>query len=299
MSLKIWAINSLMVDFIISGANGFIGRSLSRWLSLSGFTVHEMRGSDCRVEDENSWLKVPMGKSLIHLAGKSYVPDSWVNQADFLRTNVIGTQNAIDFCIRNKMKMIYVSAYLYGPPKYLPIPETHPINPNNPYAHSKHLAEQLCGFAHKYKGLDVAILRLFNVYGSGQRSDFLIPGIINQVLNGHEIVVNDLEPKRDYVYIDDVVEAISLVAQNIQEFLVLNIGSGHSISVREVIDIIQEACGTALPIRSKLVVRSQEIPDVVANIEMANREVGWKPKISFRQGIEKILIDKLQIKGNF
>ena len=263
-----------MVDFIISGADGFIGQSLSSHLKLSGFSVYEMKRADGNVQDAQTWLKPPAGSALIHLAGRSYVPDSWANQADFLIANVVGTQNAIDFCVRNSMKMVYVSAYLYGIPECLPISENHPIRPNNPYASSKYLAEQLCEFASNYRGLSVAILRLFNVYGPGQTPIFLIPSILKQVSQGDQIFVNDLEPKRDYIYIEDVIEAIILTAQNMPNFSILNIGFGQSISVRDVVEVIQKYCGTSLPVRSRLEVRNQEISNVVADIALAHKTVG-------------------------
>ena len=277
-----------MVDFIISGAGGFIGHSLSGRLRRSQCSVFEMTATTGDISDASTWLKLPAGRVLIHLAGKSYVPDSWSNQADFLRVNVIGTQNAIDFCIRHKMKMVYVSAYLYGVPEYFPIPENHPVKPNNPYASSKYMAEQLCEFSHKYNNLSVAILRLFNVYGPGQRSSFLIPSLFEQVAGGGRITVNDLDPRRDYVYIDDVIEAIILAAQNMPSFTILNIGSGHSISVREVVEDIQGVCGTNLPVFSREIVRDQEISNVVADVGLAEKLIGWRPQISFNEGLRRI-----------
>ena len=159
------------------------------------------------------------------------------------------------------------------------------------------MAEQLCEFSHTCHGLSVVILRLFNVYGPGQRSNFLIPSIFEQILGRRHISVIDLEPKRDYVYIDDVVEAIILADQNTPSFSILNIGSGCSISVRDVIRVIQKICGTALPVKSRLEARSQEIPDVVADIALAHKVLGWKPRISFNEGIEKIFNQNNQIKG--
>lgn len=297
MSSSAWVIDSLMVDFIVTGADGFIGRLISSRLRLSQFNVYEMTRANGDICDAEAWRKLPTSGVLIHLAGKSYVPDSWTNQADFLRANVIGTQNAIDFCIRHNLKMVYVSAYLYGIPEYLPIPEEHPIKPNNPYALSKYLAEQLCSFAHNYQGLSVAILRLFNVYGPGQRSEFLIPNILQQVLMGNQVTVNDLEPKRDYVYVEDVVEALVLTAQDVSKFSILNIGSGSSMSVRDVIEVIQRTCGTDHTVSSKLEMRGNEIFDVVADVALAHKIIGWKPKISFPEGIERIVAHMNKVKS--
>jgi nucleoside-diphosphate-sugar epimerase len=116
----------------------------------------------------------------------------------------------------------------------------------------------------------------------------LIPSIFEQVAGGGHITVNDLEPRRDYVYIDDVIEAIILAAQNIPSFVTLNIGSGHSTSVREVVELIQRVCGTNLPVSARALERYQEISNVVADVMLAEKLIGWKPRISLDEGLRKI-----------
>src|SRR6202011_2766469 len=103
-----------------------------------------------------------------------------------------------------------VSSYMYGHPERLPIPEDHPLRASNPYSHSKLLAEQITRFYQESFGVPVTIVRPFNLYGPGQSEDFLIPTLIRQALaqDSNAIVVADLTPKRDYIYIDDVVDLL-------------------------------------------------------------------------------------------
>lgn len=279
-----------MIDTIVSGASGFIGQSLCRRLLTDGIELLGLSHNDGDVADQSVWEALPPAKQVVHLAGCSYVPASWEDSARFLRTNVLGTENAITYCRRHDARMIYVSGYVYGIPESLPISEDHPVRPNNPYALSKYLAEQLCGFASNHHQQQVIVLRLFNVYGPGQRADFLIPAIVSQVLEGNEIRVMDLNPRRDYVYIDDVVDAICSASTITGASHTLNIGSGDSYSVSEVIDQIQAVAGTSLPVVSSSRERANEIPDVLADITQARHILDWEPRWTFPHGLEQIFI---------
>lgn len=278
-----------MIDVIVTGASGFIGRALCQRLRANGVSLLALGRGDGDVADVGTWESLPAAKVVIHLAGRSYVPDSWKDSAAFLHSNVLGTENALAYCRRHGSRMVYISAYIYGIPETLPIAESHPVKPNNPYALSKYLAEQLCGFAGTYQQLPVTVLRLFNVFGPGQRDEFLIPAIVAQVKAGKEVRVLDLKPRRDYVYLADVLDAIMRATSLADGFRILNIGSGTSLSVQEVVDQIQAAAGTALPVISSVQERPQEIPDVRADIALAQRMLGWEPRWSFLQGMQQLL----------
>ena len=230
--------------------------------------------------------------SVIHLAGRSYVPDSWINSGDFVETNVVGTQRALDYCRKSGASMVYANAYPYGIPEKLPINEYAPIKPNNPYSLSKCMGEQLCEFASDHNNVTTIVLRLFNVYGTNQRQDFLIPSIIDQVLNNKKIIVMDLNPRRDYIYIDDVVTALIKSMYLTEGFNSINIGSGVSYSVKEVIETIQSVANTDLDVVSNKSERINEIPNVVADISRAKEVLDWTPVYSLKKGIELTLKDE-------
>lgn len=279
-----------MVDVLVTGASGFIGKALCKRLTEESISFHAARSDDGNVADPKTWEKYPRAKILVHLAGRSYVPKSWENPIEFLETNVIGTESALEYCRRHGSRMIFISAYIYGVPKNMPIREDHPVNPNNPYALSKHLAEQLCCFAVQTGQIStVTVLRLFNVYGPGQRKEFLIPSILNELDSKEKIHVLDLKPRRDYVYLDDVVDSIMDAMSLKNGFNVFNIGSGISYSVKEVVEIILQVAGASLPISSTNEERPQEIPEVRADFSRALTAMGWRPKTSFKEGISKIL----------
>ncbi len=275
---------------LLTGASGFIGRALKKRFLANGHSLLELNSENGGVTNPDLFQAMA-GKEIshvFHLAGKTFVPDSWDDPAGFFSTNVAGTQNVLEFCRQQKVGLTFVSAYLYGQPGRLPISENCPIRPNNPYAQSKHLAEQLCGFYAREFGVKVNIIRPFNVYGDGQQDRFLIPTIIKQAREQATIVLKDLEPRRDYVFLEDLVDALVATLGCSEQYAVFNIGSGYSLSVREVVETVQMALGTDKPVRDEGVIRTNEISDVVADIRRARAGLGWKPRTGFSEGIQAI-----------
>jgi nucleoside-diphosphate-sugar epimerase len=282
-----------MKNILVTGAGGFIGRRLVQALKSAGHAVNELGSTDGDIADPAT-LEQFDGASVdfvFHLASRTYVPDAWREPADFQRVNVTGTVNVLELCRKRKIPLTYVSAYLYGIPKSLPIRETDTIEPNNPYALSKFMAETLCGFYAEHFGIPVTIIRPFNIYGPGQKTHFLIPEIVAQVAANQPIQLKDLAPRRDYLYLDDLIEALMLTLEAGDGLHLYNIGYGSSLSVAEIAGIIQSVAGTSLPVVSENTPRRNEIPDVYADISKAAHEMDWRPRHSFEEGIRKMFID--------
>lgn len=278
-----------MAKILVTGASGFIGKHLIPQLCEVGHDVVDVDIESGDVAEETTWMKYPQAEVVIHLAGKSYVPESWADPAAFIKCNLLGTVGALNYCRKYNARLIFLSSYLYGNPQALPIPETAPLIANNPYALSKKLAEDSCLFYSDRFGIPIIIFRLFNVYGPGQPENFLIPSIIRQVNAGEVIHVKDLEPKRDYVYIRDVVQSILKAVNCQRRFCIFNIGSGASLSVEEIIRIIQDLKKTNLPAYSTAERRKDEIMNTVADITLAKLQLGWSPQWTFIQGVQQML----------
>ena len=274
-----------MASVLVSGAEGFIGRHLVPELARRGHSVTAKSRADGDVAEDATWSTYPGAEVLVHLAGRSYVPDSWTSPADFVRTNVLGAFRALEYCRTHGARIVLLSSYLYGNPSRLPIPEDADIVALNPYALSKKLAEEGCEFYSTRFGVRVTILRPFNVYGPGQPRGFLFQSIIDQVRSGEAIRVKDLAPRRDYIYVGDLVKAIALVVELSSVSGTFNVGSGESHSVAEVIAVVQAACDTTLPVVSTGEPRRDEIMDTVADISRAKRDLGWTPSWSLADGI--------------
>ena len=278
-----------MAKVLVTGAAGFVGRTLVPALTVVGHDVIALRRSDGDVTEAATWARLPAVEHVFHLAGRSFVPESWRDPAGFLHANVSGTAQGLAYSRARGAHFVFVSGYLYGRPKRLPIQEDDPQEPNNPYALSKSLAEQICAFYATSMGLSATVIRPFNIYGPGQRPEFLIPTIVDQVAKGADIQVNDLEPRRDYVHLDDLAAALVRTIERPGGHHVVNIGSGISYSVRDIIDTIQATAGTRLPVVSSEEPRPNEIADVRADIRRARTSLGWEPRVSFAEGIEQLV----------
>jgi nucleoside-diphosphate-sugar epimerase len=273
---------------LVTGATGFIGRHLVPALLAGGDDIVEANRASGDLADSETWKRLPAADVVVHLAAKTFVPESWEAPGLFVRTNLLGTIEAFEYCRAHGARLVFPSSYLYGDVTRQPIAEHAPLAVRNPYALSKKLAEQACEFyADRFK-IETTILRPFNIYGPGQADAFLIPTILNQLKRGKEIYVKDLEPRRDFVYVVDFVEAIRKAIARVGGFGVFNVGSGTSYSVAELIETIQDVWGTDLPVRSEGDRRQGEIMDTVADIARARQQLGWMPRFTLRQGLEAL-----------
>jgi nucleoside-diphosphate-sugar epimerase len=229
---------------------------------------------------------------VFHAAGRIGVPAAWREPVSFLEANAFGTARVLEQCRARNCGMTFVSAYIYGVPEHLPIAEADPIRVNNPYALSKFLAEQMCGFFAEYYGVRINILRLFNIYGPGQDERLLIPFIVRQILDPacDVVEVMDLKPRRDYVHVADVVEAV-LQSTRAEPGAIFNVGSGEAISVEDIIRRASKVAGVEKPYRDKARPRRNEIDNTVADISRIRDAVGWRPRISFDQGLGDVIGD--------
>lgn len=283
-----------MKSVLVTGADGFLGQHIIRDLTGHGFNVLPKRRTDGDVTKRATWDKFPASDFLVHLAGLTFVPASWENPTEFVQSNSISTSHALDFCRKNKTKMIFLSTYLYSSKLSTPIKETDEIDPSNPYALSKFLGEQLCSFYAKQFGVEVIILRPFNVFGFGQNMRFLIPSIISQATKSDEISVLDIRPARDYVFIEDLLDAVHKSITSDLPFGIINVGTGVASTVEQLIFSLADVIGRKLSISSSNQERFGEINSTQADISQAKLLLGWQPKWSLSEGLREVWRDVQQ-----
>jgi len=274
----------------ITGSRGFVGSFLSKRLIELNFDIVEI---DLEVGyDITNWDSISTVENfdlLIHLAAKSYVPDSLKNPVEFYKTNILGTINALEMCRKLDVKIIFASSYVYGTPQYLPIDENHPVEAFNPYSQSKLIGEDLCRSYSRDFNVPAIILRPFNIYGKGQSSDFLVPLILNQAEKGI-VKLKDSRPKRDFIYIEDVVDAfIKSIEYSASNFEIFNIGTGKSTSIAELTSLISGYFGNKLQISFSEEKRKHEVLNTIADIKKANHLLNWFPQYSLEKGIESMI----------
>ena len=277
-----------MSSVLITGADGFLGRYISKDLVQRGFDVYFRRRTDGDVRDSATWEQFPEANYLIHLAGTTFVPASWDNPTEFVHSNLISTSHALDYCRKHKTKMIFFSTYLYSKTARQPTIEEEKIDPANPYALSKLMGEQLCTFYANHFDVEVVVLRPFNVFGSGQDSRFLIPSIISQAKVGSEIRVLDSRPSRDYIFVDDLVDAVVKAMSADVKFDIFNIGTGISHSVSDLINLLGDIVGQEFRIISLSQERFGAINSTRADISKAQKVLNWYPNWQLKAGLERV-----------
>jgi len=279
------------MNILVTGSLGFIGKHLTDRLKREGHRIQEFDlhiGDITRPDALQNYLTSQIDH-VFHLVGKTFVPESWTNPGLYYLINIQSTNIVLEFCHKTGCSLTYVSSYLYGQPKYLPINKDHPLAATNPYGHSKLLAEQMVTYFIEKFELQATIFRPFNIYGPNQSSEFLIPEIIGKLLNPEipEIVVNDLRPKRDYIFIQDIIDAFILSLTGPRR--IYNLGSGFSVSVAEIIEKSMSVAGISKPYKGLNSERSGEIFDLFADITQAKTKLKWIPGTTLEKGLSKCI----------
>ena len=269
---------------LVTGADGFIGAHLVRALRAAGHVVvtHTRRQGDIR----NCLLNFEGVGHVFHLAARTFVPESWSAPLGFYEVNLLGTVNVLEYCRASGASLTMVSSYVYGVPSRLPISEDEPLCAFNPYSHTKILAEETGLYYQRQFGVPLTIIRPFNIYGPGQNRRFLIPTILNQAVDPRQatIIVADLRPRRDYIFIADLIDLLVRTAFR-REGGIFNAGSGSSWGVGEVIAMVNGLLPVPKPVHVNGPMRPDEVIDVIADISRARHEFGWAPQVTLLDGL--------------
>ncbi len=274
---------------LITGSQGFIGKNLV--LSLKHkFDIEEIsRKTEYDINNLQSFSEMEKIDTVIHCAARTFVPDSFDKKYSFYKFNILSTLNIAEFCLKkNVNKIIYLNAYPYGKPLSLPVDENHPLEPHSPYNTSKLIAEDLL-----FKYLDgvtsVTSLRVFNVYGNFQSKHFLMPTIISQAQNNGKIILNDLRPKRDFLYIKDLINLIEIIINTKSAKGIYNVGYGKSTSIKEICEAVAVLLKTNVELISKNKIRPNEVLELYSDISKAKKTFNWKPKYNIVRGLTDYL----------
>jgi nucleoside-diphosphate-sugar epimerase len=279
------------MNILVTGSSGFVGKYLVRSLIENNFEVSEADikfGID--LADINTLKNIKKPEIVIHLAAMVFSPEAFKNPVEYYKNNINSTLNVLELCREHGSKFIFASSYVYGVPLYLPVDEEHPVSHFNPYASGKIICENLCKGYNQNFGVRVVILRPSNIFGFGQDERFLIPSVISQTKN-KIINLGDPNPKRDFVFIDDVINAyIKAIEFDNKDFDIFNIAAGVSYSVEEIVNIVEYLLPYKIKVNYSGEVRKNEIQDTLENIEKAKNLLNWQPNVDFISGIKDMLI---------
>jgi len=206
--------------------------------------------------------------------------------------NILGSLNLCELSKKYQVKkFIYVSTggAVYGEPKVLPVKETCPVEPLSQYGVSKHTVEHYLSIFYKLYGLNFTILRYPNVYGPRQspHGEAGVVAIFSELLlqNIRPTIFGDGTKTRDYVYVDDIINANMIVLNNVGNGEIYNLGWGKEISDFEVFHTVRRALASNIePIFGKK--RPGEIDHISLDSSKAMEELKWKPKVTFEKGIK-------------
>lgn len=227
---------------------------------------------------------------VIHQAAQVSVPLSIKDPLHDARVNVLGTLNLLEACrLAKVIKVIYASsAALYGEPQYLPVDETHPLNPMCGYGVSKFTGERYLDAYCSMYGLGYTVLRYANVYGP--RQDALGEGgvvaiFLNRLLKGEApVIFGDGEQTRDFVYVKDVATA-NVVALTSGQGQILNVSTGQPTSVNHLFEILKEITGySGQPVYA--LPRTGDIVHSYLNNEAAKVHLKWQPQWNLSRGLK-------------
>jgi len=242
---------------------------------------------------------------VFHLAAQAHVDRSYIEPTLTYEINVTGTQNVLEAARMHDSKRVVFasSSEVYGSALYVPIDEKHPLNAPHPYGKSKMAADRMCYAYIQTYGMDISILRSFNVFGPRQK-DLGYGGVISiftrRVLNNMPpIIYGDGLQTRDYTYIDDTVRAYDMVLNYDQQIREpINFGSGVAVRVIDLANKIIELCGKKGMMEPVCVEqRIGEVERLIADSTRAKNLLGWEPRHTLEQGL-RFFIEWYSRNGN-
>jgi UDP-glucose 4-epimerase len=300
------------MKYLITGGAGFLGVALANTLARQGPvvrviddvstgdptrldpTVHFTRGD---VNDvPKLWSLLQGVDCVFHLAARVSVSESVLYPRDYNATNVGGTVALIQ-AVRDAgvRRIVFASSgAVYGEQTDVRVGEETVPNPGSPYAVSKLAAEHYVNTIGALWGIDTVILRVFNAYGPGQQLRAshppVVPAMLRQALTGGSIIVHgDGRQQRDFVYVDDVVNALMAAANasNVNR-LIINVGSGVPTSINDLVATVGKALGKELtPLR--VTAESGGVSRLCADLSRAKERLGYSSKVSLEEGIRRTI----------
>ena len=308
------------MNFLITGAAGFLGSALANQLAREG---HQVRGlDDLSTGDPQSlspdvhftrgdvndrpklWTLLQEVDCVYHLAARVSVPESLLYPREYNAVNVGGTVSLMEAMrdVGVKRVVFASSGAIYGDQDLQPLTEGQTPHPSSPYAVSKLAAEYYVNTIGGLWGIETVSLRIFNAYGPGQHlpasNPPVVPYFLRQAMrNGTLVILGEGSNTRDYVYVDDVVSAMlaASTAPNVNG-LVINIGSGVETSSRALANLVLKVTGSG----SNIVSNSQGAGGVSrlwADLSLASQKLNYKPSIPLEKGLRLCLLRDVRYKA--
>ncbi|OHB53163.1 MAG: epimerase [Planctomycetes bacterium GWF2_50_10] len=226
--------------------------------------------------------------AVVHLAARAGVRPSIEDPAGYMDVNVAGTVSMLEAARGAGIKKFIFasSSSVYGNNEKVPFAETDNVdNPISPYAATKKAGELICYTYHHLFGIDMACLRFFTVYGPRQRPDLAIHKFARLILDDKEIpVFGDGSMKRDFTYIDDIIDGVIASVEKCKGYEIYNLGESRPVRLDVLISEIENAIGKKARIK-RLSAQPGDVNQTYADVSKAVRMLGYKPKTHLKDGL--------------
>ncbi|MFH0922864.1 MAG: NAD-dependent epimerase/dehydratase family protein [Candidatus Micrarchaeota archaeon] len=276
-----------MERVLITGASGFIGRHFAASQADKFKMIIPPKQFD--VSDWKQVNALPDADAVLNLAAISSIPACKQSPRECFAINAGGTVNMLEYCRSRGSRLVQASSVsVYGKPKHLPVSETHERNPITLLGQSKAAAEIACEAYAVEFGLPVTAVRMFSVYGPGQNAGYMISSFIRQALEEKRVSFEHGERKRDLLYIDDAVPALAnALLLKKKGFEAVNLGSGESVSVSRVAELVALECGVSNLSESEKSKREGEVDEIRADNSKAKKLLALKVRTNIEEGVRK------------
>lgn len=307
------------MKYLVTGCAGFIGWKVTEFLIADGHTVIGIDNINNAYDvSVKNWRLTQLKQlpqfhfhnidlcdrpaleqifdvsydAVINLAARAGVRQSVENPWVYIDTNITGTLNLLELCKDKDIKKFVLASTssLYGAKNPLPFSEDADTNgPLSPYAASKKGAEALCHSYHHLYDIDITIFRFFTVYGPAGRPDMSAFRFVKWISEGEQVTVygDGKQSSRDYTYVEDIARGV-IAGLKPLGYSVINLGSDSPIVLIDTIRLIEELVGKKA-ILSHHPFHPADVRATWANIQKAEQLLGWKPQVTFRQGITALV----------
>ena len=279
----------------LTGLDGFLGSAISDNLKENGHTVVPLDTITRSAFSNDKFGSYNLNTLdwVLHFGSKTSIAESKIHPLSTYEKNLNAILNAVKIAEISNAALLFMSSFVYGTPKYLPIDENHPIQASNPYMSSKVLAEEICSQICRIKNIPLIILRGFNIYGSNTIPGRLVSDLLIACIKNQPLAINDPAPKRDYLYVKDFNDLIlKIVLKSPIKTGVYNVGYGESYSNIEVANLLKNLTDSKQEVRVVGIKRENDIMDCSVDVRLIKETFSWSPQYSLKDG----LIDILYIK---
>ena len=292
---------------LVIGAGGFLGRALSASLCDRGNIVqgygripedegsrdHRVAWTNAPFSDVSALARAVEGQEIVfHLLGSSIPESSNADPAEDLLANVFSTIKLLDLCrAAHVRKVVFASSggTVYGIPDVIPTPETAPTDPISAYGIGKLAIEKYLALYRRLHGTDYNILRIANPYGPGQspfKKQGVVASILYRALCGQPFEIwGTGEVARDFIYVDDVAAAFIEAAQYSGTHRIMNVGSGHGLTIDQVVADVQRVLALTGVAVVRKPGRAADVPVSILDTSLIKAETSWRPRVAWIDGL--------------